>query len=488
MERPDPASATGVNTENTEKKNKKKRPIGTIVALLALGLLAALTWYLTSNAGKPAAGQGGPPAGAGPTSATAPGAAPPAAARPGGGRGGRGGATTVGVARAERADIPVQLNALGTVTSPAAAAVRAQVSGVLQKIHYQEGQTVKAGQLLAQIDPRPFELALLQASGQRQRNEALLDNARVLQKRFTTLLEQDSIARQEVEAQTALVRQLEGALMSDRAAEGVARLNLGYTRITAPIAGRIGLRNVDVGNVTGPGDANGIAVITQMTPIDVVFAVPQDQLSALSLPLAKGEQLSVGAWDRTRARQLASGRFLALDSQIDAQTGTARAKARFNNADLALFPGQFVNVRLQLRTLPDSVLVPVAALRHGGAGDYVYVLNTEQRTVSLRPVKAGQMQDDKVQILSGLAAGTSVITEGADRLRDGAPVNLPGGARTGGRDQGGAGARSNTRAPGAGAGSGAAGETVAPAAGSPTAASPATPPSERRGHAQAQPQ
>ncbi|MDO8298712.1 efflux RND transporter periplasmic adaptor subunit, partial [Lacisediminimonas sp.] len=369
---------------------------------------------------------------------------PAGAGRAGGGRGGA--PTTVGVARAERADLPVQINALGTITSPAAAIVRAQVSGVLQKIQYKEGEAVKAGQLLAQIDPRPFELSLLQASGQRQRNEALLDNARVLLKRYSTLLEQDSIARQEVETQAALVKQLEGAVMSDRAAEGVARLNLGYTRITAPIAGRIGLRNVDLGNVTGPGDANGIAVITQMAPIDVVFAVPQDQLPELGRQLTKGEQLSVAAWDRARTRQLASGLFLALDSQIDVQTGTARAKARFKNEDLTLFPGQFVNVRLQLRTLPDSVLVPVAALRHGSAGDYVYVLNAEQKTVSLRPVKAGQMLDDKVQILSGLTAGTPVITEGADRLRDGAPVNLAGG-RAGARGQGAAGGRPGAARP-----------------------------------------
>jgi multidrug efflux system membrane fusion protein len=394
----------------------------------------------------------------------------------------------VGVARAERADLPVQINALGTVTSPAAAIVRAQVSGVLQKIQYKEGEAVKAGQLLAQIDPRPFELSLLQASGQRQRNEALLDNARVLLKRYSTLLEQDSIARQEVEAQAALVKQLEGAVMSDRAAEGVARLNLGYTRITAPIAGRIGLRNVDLGNVTGPGDANGIAVITQMAPIDVVFAVPQDQLPELGRQLTKGEKLTTTAWDRARTRQLASGMFLALDSQIDVQTGTARAKARFKNQDLTLFPGQFVNVRLQLRTLPDSVLVPVAALRHGGAGDYVYVLNPEQKTVSLRPVKAGQMLDDKVQILSGLTAGTPVITEGADRLRDGAPVNLAGGQGAG-RGQGAAGGRAGA-APAAAGSTPAPGSATASPAGAAAVASdaPASPPREHRRRAEGQPQ
>ena len=409
MERPDPAVQGGKATIG-----KRKFPLGTVIALLALALLAGLVWYLTRGASAPAAG--GPGASRG-TQTAAPVAA--AGARPGM-------ATTVGFARAERADIPVQLDALGTVTSPAAAAVRAQVSGVLRKIHYTEGQAVKVGQLLAEIDPRPFEMALLQASGQRQRDEAQLANAQLLLKRYQTLLEQDSIARQEVDTQAALVKQLEGTVMTDRAAEGIARLNLSYTKVTAPIAGRIGLRNVDVGNVTGPNDANGVAVITQMAPIDVVFSVPQDQLPALRKRQNAGEPMQVTAWDRTRSTLLATGTFLALDNLIDGQTGTARAKARFTNQSLTLFPGQFVNVRLQLGTVPDSVLIPVAALRHGNTGDYVYLLNAEKKSVKVQAVKSGQIFDDKVQILSGLRAGMPVITEGADRLQDGATVNLAG--------------------------------------------------------------
>lgn len=428
-------------------RRRRKFPLGTIIALLSLALLAGLVWYLTRDTGKPATG--------------APGSgAPPAAAQgapAGGAPGGRRGPppTTVGVARAEKADIPVQLDALGTVSSPAAATVRAQVSGVLRKIHYTEGQQVKAGQLLAEIDPRPFEMALMQASGQRQRDEAQLDNARVLLKRYESLLKQDSIARQEVDTQAALVKQLEGTVMTDRAAEGNARLNLSYARVTAPISGRIGLRSVDLGNVVGPGDANGIAVITQLAPIDVVFSVPQDQLPELRQRLNAGEQLPVTAWDRGRTRQLASGRFLALDNQIDVQTGTARAKARFTNEESSLFPGQFVNIRLQMRTIADSVLIPVSALRHGSNGDHVYVLNAEQKTVALRNVQAGRVLDDKVHVLSGLAPGMQVITEGADRLRDGATVNLPG-DRPAGRGMrpgtAGAAAAGNGAAPGGGEG------------------------------------
>ncbi|WP_151445522.1 efflux RND transporter periplasmic adaptor subunit [Lacisediminimonas profundi] len=471
MDRRDPAADS-----RTSASRKGKFPLGTVIALLSVALLAALVWYLTSNAGKakpgaPGTAQTASTGASAAGAAGAPGAAGAAGggARPAGAGGGRAAATTVGVARAESADIPVQVDALGTVTSPAMAIVRAQVSGVLQKIHYTEGQAVKAGQLLAQIDPRPFEMALMQASGQRQRDEAQLDNARVLLKRFSTLLEQDSIARQEVEAQAALVRQLEGTVMTDRANEGTARLNLGYTRVTAPIAGRVGLRSVDLGNITGPNDANGLVTITQVAPIDVVFAVPQDQLPALRQQLKAADKMTVTAWDRDRTRLLATGRFLALDNQIDAQTGTARAKARFTNEDSTLFPGQFVNVRLQLRTIADTVLVPISALRHGSSGDYVYVFNPETKTVKLRPVQAGRIVGDKVQIVSGVKPGWPVITEGADRLRDGSPVNLPGdrpGAR-GMRGQGGAGQAGQATPAGTAANAGA---QAAPAAGSAAAA------------------
>ena len=332
----------------------------------------------------------------------------------------------MGVATAETADIPVQLDALGTVTAAATATVRPQVSGLLQKIDFTEGQLVKAGQVLATVDPRPFEMALLQASGTRQRNQAQLDSARVTLERFRTLLTQDSIARQDVDTQAALVKQLEGQVMTDRASEGVARLNLGYTKVKAPITGRVGLRVVDMGNLVGSSDANGIAVITQLSPIDVEFAVPQDRVPDIQKGIRAGTALPALAYDRTRTTELATGRFTALDNQVDVQTGTVKAKARFANADLALFPSQFVNLRLELRTIKGAVVVPVTALRHGANGDFVYVLNPAEKTVALRTVTRGQATVDKIEITSGLKSGEQVITEGGDRLKDGAKVVLPG--------------------------------------------------------------
>ncbi len=392
--------------------------LGSLLALLLVGALAWAAWHFT----RPAA----PAAGAGPAAGT-PGA--PGPGGPGAGPGGPGGGartgppTTVGVAVAERGDLGVTLEALGTVVPVSTARVRPQVSGVLQQVLYQEGQFVRKGQLLAVIDPRPFEMALQQASGQRMRDEAQLEAARVTLQRFQTLLQQDSIARQEVDTQAALVKQLEAAVVVDKANEGTARLNLSYTRIVAPIDGRVGLRTVDVGNVVGPSDANGVAVITQLTPIDVQFAVPQDQVGAV---MAGGNApMAVKALDRTRSQVLDTGSFSSLDNQVAPQTGTVRAKARFANARGALFPSQFVNVQLQLRTLEGATLVPVSAVRAGPNGDQVFVLNPD-RTVSLRLVQRGQSTVDKVQIVKGLQPGERVITEGADRLRDGSRVVLPG--------------------------------------------------------------
>lgn len=397
---------------------RRQRLISGLALVLVAGLVA-LAWYLTHR--EPAAQQ----------------------QAPAGGRfGGRGAATTVGVAAAEKADIPITVEALGTVLPAATATVRPQVSGVLQQVLFKEGQIVKQGQLMATIDPRQFEMQLQQATGQRIRDEAQLENARLTLQRYQTLLQQDSIARQEVDTQAALVRQLEGTAVANRAAEGTARLNLGYTRIVAPIAGRVGLRVVDIGNVVSASDANGIAVITQTAPIDVEFALPQDRVPEVQARVASGAALPVTALDRTRATVLENGRFSTLDNQIDVQTGTVRAKARFANAKEALFPNQFVNVRMLLQTLEGAITVPVAAVRKGGNGDYVYVLDEAARTVAQRPVRRGPATDDKVVILEGLQLGEKVITEGADRLRDGARVTLPGDAPAsgpaGGRRGGGA--------------------------------------------------
>jgi multidrug efflux system membrane fusion protein len=417
-------------------RTRRSRVIGTIVAILVMAGLGWLAWHLTHQpagsgtgaaAGAGARGQGGGAAGAG----GGPGG--------GGGRGGRGGqmATTVGVGKAERADIPITLDALGTVTPSAVATVRPQVGGVLQKITFTEGQLVKEGQVLATIDARPAQMSLLQATGQRQRDEAQLESARVLLQRYRTLLDQDSIARQDVDTQAALVKQLEGAVITDKAAEGIARINLGYTQVRAPIAGRVGLRTVDIGNLVNSGDANGIAVITQMSPIDVEFAVPQDQLPVLQQRINQNASMQAIALDRTRTQQLATGRFFAMDNQVDTQTGTVRAKARFTNDGGKLFPSQFVNVRLQLDTIKNAITVPVTALRHGAGGDFVYVLDPQAKTVALRNVKRGQANAERIQVTEGLQGGETVITEGADRLKDGAKVTLPGDRPAGARGQGG---------------------------------------------------
>ena len=454
--------------------NVKPRPtrrtklIGSLLALAAMAGLGWLAWHLTHPSAEPGA-PGATGAAGGPPGAQSGG---PGGAGGRGGRAGRGGPpSTVGVAAAEKADLPVTLDALGTVTAAATTTVRPQVSGILQKVLFKEGQMVKAGQVLAQIDPRPFELALMQASGQRQRDEAQLENARLTLERYQTLLSQDSIARQDVDTQAALVKQLQGTVMTDRANEGTARLNLSYCRVVAPISGRVGLRVVDIGNLVSSGDAGGLAVITQLSPIDVEFAVPQDRVPELMTRMNEGASLSALAFDRTRTTMLEKGRFSALDNQVDTQTGTVMSKARFDNAKFALFPSQFVNVRLELRTIKDAIMVPVTALRHGASGDYVYVLNADH-TVSVRMVTRGQATVEKVQIASGLQSGEQVITEGADRLKDGAKVVLPS-ERAG---QGGG--RRNRGAAGAGAGAagqgapGASPAAAADAAAAPGAAAP----------------
>jgi len=401
---------------------KPRRWLGTTIAVLLVAGLGALAWHLTHPA--------------------AAGGRPGAAGGPGGARGGRAGppATTVGVAAATRADIPVTIDALGTVTPSATVTVTPQVSGVLTKVAFQEGQMVKAGQLLATIDPRPFELALMQAQGQQVRDEAQLDAARVTLQRYQALLAQDSIARQDVDTQAALVKQLEGTVLGDKAAVGTARLNLTWSKITAPVAGRVGLRTVDVGNLVSAGGATGVAVITELAPIDVEFAVPQDRIPQVQQRIAGGATLQVTAFDRTRTQTLDTGVFLSLNNQTDVSTGTVKAKARFANARNTLFPSQFVNVRVLADTVKGATVVPVTALRHGPNGDFVYVLAEADRTVSLRTVTQGLQTADAVQITAGLQVGEKVITEGADRLKDGAKVVLPGDApasgAAGGRHRG----------------------------------------------------
>src|SRR5471030_618816 len=408
------SQATPVLTSTPPQRSPRKKLVGSVVAVAVMVALGGLAWHLTHRPDDSAGGAG-------------PGGKRGAAGRPGGDV-----PSTVGVATAEKADVPVVLDALGTVTAAATTTVRAQVSGILQKVLFTEGQMVKAGQVLAQIDPRQFEMAMLQATGQRQRDEAQLDIAKLTLTRYQTLLKQDSIALQDVDTQAALVKQLDGTVKTDVAAEGAARLNLGYTKVVAPISGRVGLRAVDIGNLVSSGDANGLATITELSPIDVEFSIPQDNVPEVQQRSIAGNVLPAVALDRTRVNTLDTGHFAALDNQVDTQTGTVKAKARFANAKFALFPSQFVNVRLELRTIKDAVMVPVTALRHGANGDFVYVLKAD-KTVSLRPVTRGQATVDKVQISTGLQVGEQVITEGADRLKDGAHVILPGDRPAGGK-------------------------------------------------------
>jgi multidrug efflux system membrane fusion protein len=455
------STETAHDTEPARRRiSRRATVLGGVIAVLVVGGVGWLAWDLThpstpvSTAAGPGRGGAGGAGGGG-----------------SGGGAGRGPATTVGVAVAERADIPVTIEALGTVVPLATVRVRPQVSGVLQQLLFKEGQMVRKGDLLALIDPRQFEMALQQASGQRMRDEAQLEAARVTLQRFRTLLQQDSIARQDVDTQAALVKQLEGTVVSDKANEGMARLNLSYTRIVAPVGGRVGLRTVDIGNVVSTSDANGVGLITQLSPIDVEFAIPQDQ--APSLQQNAGAVMEAKALDRTRVNVLDTGVFASLDNQVDTQTGTVRAKARFDNARLALFPSQFVNVQLNVRTIRDAVVVPVSALRQGSTGEYVFVLK-EDRTVAQRPVKRGGATVDKIQIASGLQMGERVITEGADRLRDGASVVLPGDTPGAGGARGGAGGGGGRRRSAEAAASGVS-PRAAPASGVPPEASASSP-------------
>ncbi len=397
--------------------------MGSLLALCLVALVGGAAWYLIQRANDPG-------------EATGPGRGGPGGGRP---------MVTVGDAVARRAELPVIIDALGTVIPATTVTLKPQVSGTLTEVLFTEGQMVKKGQLLAQIDPRPFEQALMQAQGTRQRDEAQLENARLTLARYQTLLSQDSIARQDVDTQAALVKQLEGTVMTDKAQEGTARLNLSYTRITSPATGRIGLRTVDAGNLVSSGDATGIATITQVAPIDVQFAVPQDRVADVLAAQREADALAVTALDRTRKSELDKGRFSTLDNQIDTTTGTVKAKARFANAAGTLFPNQFVNVQLLLRNVP-AVVVPVTAVRTGANGDYVYVIN-EDRTVTLRKVKRGQATVGLMAIAEGLKEGERVVTEGGDRLQDGMAVQTAGAQGARGPRAGASGPRSGASGP-----------------------------------------
>jgi membrane fusion protein, multidrug efflux system len=377
----------------------------------------------------------------------------PDAGGPGGsGRGGQNGPVAVAVAPVQPGDIQIRIPALGTVTTLANVTIRTQISGTLQKILFTEGQLVHEGEVIAQIDPRPYEAALQTAQGNLRRDQALLADARLDLTRYTGLVKEDSIAQQTLDTQRALVDQYTGTIESDEGQVKTAQVNLIYTRIVSPVTGRVGIRAVDQGNYVTPGDTNGIVVINQLQPISVLFFVPEDNVPSIMKKVRQGIPMAVEAYDRANAAKLADGKLSTVDNEIDTTTGTVRLRAQFDNADGSLFPNQFVNIQLLQELLKNQLIMPNSAVRRGAPNGvvttFVYLVNPDN-TVSVRPVTLGTVDGERVAVTAGLAAGDVVVTEGGDRLRDGAPVQLPAAAPTSPGSAHAPGARPPGAAPGA---------------------------------------
>ena len=401
--RPDPLAAP------------RERPRWLLPVLIVVMLAIAIGgWYLWSSSGKstePAAAKAGKGSfGFG----------------KGGGRfgSGAGGVQPVAAVAARTGDVNVIQTSIGTVTAIRTATVKPRVDGLLQNVLFTEGQQVAAGSPLAQIDPAPFEVALEQAEGQHARDAAQLNNARLDLERYRTLLAQDSIAGQQVDQQAALVRQLEGTVKLDQAQIDNAKLQLSWTRITAPIGGRLGLRLVDPGNMVRQADANGIAVITQVDPITVVFTIPQDVLPRVLANLSGNRKVDVEAWDRDQKAMIAKGTLITTDNQIDVATGTVKLKAQFANPKAVLFPNQFVNVRMVIETRRNVIVVPTAAVQRNAQGQMVVYVVKGDSTVSIRPVTTGPTEGTHTAIEKGLDAGELVVTDGVDRIREGSKVEV----------------------------------------------------------------
>ena len=341
--------------------------------------------------------------------------------------GGRGAvpAVPVRVAEARVGDMPRYLTGLGNVTAFNTVTVRTRVDGQIVDVAFREGQTVHQGDVLVQIDPRPFEVQLAQAEGALARDQAQLRDAQLTLARYKDLLKQAVISKQEYDDQAAKVGQFEGAVHADQGQIDAARLQLTYSRVTAPITGRVGLRLIDIGNIVHATDQNGLVVITQLQPIAVVFTIPEDQLPPVMRKLAAGETLTAEAWDRANRNRIATGTLLTADNQIDPSTGMTRLKALFQNDDGSLFPNQFVNVHLELDVQHGAVIVPGAAIQRGPQGTFVYVVGAD-RAVQVRPVTVGITSDTDVSVDSGLAGGDTVVTDGVDKLRAGTSVQVRG--------------------------------------------------------------
>jgi len=337
---------------------------------------------------------------------------------------GMGGPQPVGAAVAQRGPIDVTLNALGTVTPLATVSVRPQVSGTIVRFAFREGQMVKAGDLLAEIDPRTFQAALSQAQGTLAKDQASLVYARQELKRQQSLFAAKATSQQNLDNQIATVKQAEGTVKADQASVKSAEVNLGYTRVTSPVDGRAGIRGVDVGNFVSAGQSTAIVTVTQLTPISVLFTVPEDNAPAVIARYTAGEEMRVDAYDRAQTTKLTTGRLSAIDSQVDTSTGTVKLRAMFTNEDGELFPNQFVNVRLLVNTLQNQVIIPASAIQRGASGTFVFVVKSDH-TISMRTVTVGVQQGDKVAITAGLNPGETVVTDGGDRLRDGSEVAIP---------------------------------------------------------------